>query len=62
MSSKIVFESFDEYDLGDIVSFDHDGERLTGKVVRVYNARDFYHVEVNGQRYQVSFEDNLRRE
>lgn len=48
-----------EFALGDRVSFDHNGERLTGKVVRVYNTRLTYHVEVNGQRYEVNVgEDN----
>jgi hypothetical protein len=50
------------YELGERVSFKHeyeleDGrvrvERLTGEVVRVYNARDDYHVEVDGIRYYV---------
>ncbi len=51
-----------EFNLGDIVSFDHRGawmsegdepERLTGEVVRVYSTRLNYHVEVNGTRYEV---------
>jgi hypothetical protein len=51
-----------DYELGERVSFNHeyqleDGrvgvERLTGEVVRVYSARDDYHVEVEGIRYLV---------
>jgi hypothetical protein len=51
-----------DYELGERVSFKHeyqleDGrvgvERLTGEVVRVYSARDDYHVEVDGIRYLV---------
>jgi hypothetical protein len=47
-----------EFSLGDTVSFDHDGDRLTGKVVRVYNSRLVYHVEVNGERYEVEVPDD----
>ena len=46
------------FNLGDMVSFDSDGERLTGKVVRVYNTRLLYHVEVDGRRYEVSVPDD----
>lgn len=45
-----------EFDLDDIVTFpDPDGgsEPLRGKVVRVYNSGDLYHVLVAGTRYQV---------
>jgi len=50
------------FDLGDTVSFDHEGERLTGTVVRVYATRLNYHVEVDGARYEVSVpDDNPRR-
>jgi hypothetical protein len=44
----------EDYDLGDKVSFLHEGQRLVGIVVRVYNARDDYHVEVEGVRNQVN--------
>jgi hypothetical protein len=30
----------DSLELGDKVSFDHEGERLVGEVVRIYNAHD----------------------
>lgn len=47
-----------DFDLGDTVSFDHEGERLTGKVVRVYSTRLLYHVEVDGNRYAVEVPDD----
>ncbi len=47
-----------EFDLGDTVSFGHDRDRLTGKVVRVYSTRLNYHVEVEGERYEVSIPDD----
>lgn len=50
------------FDLGEEVTFLHQGERLQGKVVRVYNTRDVYHVEVAGQRYLACpEEDDMRR-
>lgn len=52
----------DDFGLGDGVSFEHNGMRLYGIVVRVYNSRDWYHVEVHGQRYEVGREDQMRRE
>lgn len=42
-----------EFSLGDTVSFKNGGERLVGKVVRVYSTRLVYHVEVDGERYEV---------
>jgi ribosomal protein L21E len=63
MSRQIPNNDDDDFDLGDIVSFDHDGERLTGEVVRVYNTRTLYHVEVNDKRYEVEIPgDNPRKE
>lgn len=51
-----------EFSLGETVSFDNDGDRLTGKVVRVYSTRLLYHVEVDGERYEVEVpDDNPRR-
>lgn len=52
----------DEFDIGDIVSFDHENKRLLGKIVRVYNTRDVYHVLVDGIRYEIDYSDNPRRE
>lgn len=53
----------DEYELGEQVSFLHEGSRLRGTVARVYNTRDLYHVEVDGQRYLVEPRaDEMRRE
>ena len=51
-----------EFELGEMVAFDHAGDRLTGKVVRVYNTRLVYHVEVDGSLYEVQvLGDNPRR-
>lgn len=43
-----------EFSIGDRVSFLYDCERLEGEVVRVYNTRENYHVEVDGVRYSVN--------
>lgn len=53
--SRYLGESNDcIFELGDTISFDYDEMRLTGTVVvRVYNTRLLYHVEVNGHRYEV---------
>lgn len=51
-----------EFELGETVSFDYGGDRLTGRVVRVYSTRLDYHVEVDGKRYEVTVpDDNPRR-
>jgi hypothetical protein len=42
-----------DFELGEEVSFYYRGSRLYGKIVRVYNTRTLYHVEVDGDRYQV---------
>ena len=47
-----------EFKLGEIISFNHHGHRLTGRVVRVYNTRLIYHVEVDNQRYEVIVPDD----
>jgi len=49
-------------ELGDKVSFYHDGERLFGEVVRVYNSRHLFHVMVDGSRYEVDTGDDIRVE
>ncbi len=61
-----------DYELGERASFNHEYERedetivverLIGEVVRVYSARDDYHVEVEGIRYQVHrHDDDMRPE
>lgn len=55
-----------EFDLDDPVSFDHEGARLKGVIVRVYNTRDAFHVAVNENgvvvRYEVSLDDNIALE
>ena len=62
MLSKSEYPS-DVYDLGDRVSFLHEGERLVGTVVRVYSSRELYHVEVGGRRYEVDTScDDMRLE
>lgn len=43
-----------DFILGDTVSFTHEGHRLVGIVVRVYNSRTLYHIEVDGDRYEVA--------
>lgn len=43
-----------DFEIGDRVCFNHGGLRLHGRVTRVYNARDLYHVEVDGKRYSVN--------
>ncbi len=53
MSRKLDREYSSDFELGDRVSFLHEGERLVGNVVRVYNTRLVYHVEVKGRRYEV---------
>lgn len=51
-----------DFDLGERVAFNHEGVRLSGIVVRVYNTRDLYHVEVHGRRYLVRpRDDEMRR-
>ena len=50
-----------DFELGEEVSFFHKGSRLYGKVVRVYNTRALYHVEVDGERYQVDPRDDQMR-
>ena len=52
----------DTFDLGDRASFDFGDTRLTGTVVRVYNTREDYHVEVGGRRYSVNrMSDNMQK-
>lgn len=46
--------------LGSRVEFDHDGERLQGEIVRTSSNPTYFHVEVNGRRYEVDLrEDNM---
>lgn len=59
--SHYIGESTDHdclFEIGDFVAFDHEDQRLTGKVVRVYNSRLLYHVEVDGKRYEVAVPDD----
>lgn len=56
MSNLVPRHEYDDgsFELGDRVSFKGPfGDRLTGVVVRVYNSRLCYHVEVDGERYSV---------
>jgi hypothetical protein len=63
MSRNLGPDTSTEFELGEMVSFDYEGERLTGRIVRVYSTRLDYHVEVDGNRYEVSVpDDNPRRE
>lgn len=51
-----------DYSLGETISFDHEGTRLEGTIVRVYNTRMVYHVQVGDRRFEVLVpEDELRR-
>lgn len=62
MSKCIGRDNSTYFVIGEWVTFDHQDRRLTGQVVRVYNSRQIYHVDVNGVRYEVSVdEDNPRR-
>lgn len=49
--------------LGSMVWFDGpDGDRLHGEIVRTSSNADYYHVMVNGRRYEVSLNgDNMSR-
>lgn len=60
MSRHIGKAAPTEFALGDYIVFDHAGDRLVGRVVRVYNSRLVYHVELDrGERYEVCVpEDN----
>ena len=51
------------WNLGGIVEFDGPyGERLRGEIVRVSSNPDYFHVEVRGQRYEVSLNnDNMNQ-
>lgn len=50
------------YQLGATVEFDGpDGTRLRGEIVRTSSNPDYFHVEVDGRRYEVSCrDDNMR--
>lgn len=64
MSRMMSKHEYDDggFELGDMVSFLHDGERLVGEVVRVYSDRLNYHVEVDGRRYEACMpDDDIRR-
>lgn len=65
--------NLDELELGDRVSFKYIPEsecsdegmepiRLYGKVVRIYASRELFHVEVDGERYRVDVDDDIRME
>lgn len=63
VSRKLDYDAENaDFKLGDTVTFDHEGIRLTGEVVRVYNTRLLYHVLVNCVRYLVSYDDNPQKE
>lgn len=67
MSRLVPRHEYDDgsFELGDRVSFNGPyGERMTGIVVRVYNSRTVYHVEVDGERYSVRTDndDDIRAE
>lgn len=50
------------YNLGGIVEFDHYGRRLVGEIVRTSSNPCYFHVEVDGVRYEVDLHaDNMRQ-
>lgn len=56
MSRKLSNSDFRQtFDLEDLVIFPSPdlGDELKGRVVRVYNSGDLYHVLVKGERYLV---------
>lgn len=56
MARKLSDTDFQQpFDLEDIVTFPNPdgGDELRGRVVRVYNSGDLYHVMVEGERYEV---------
>lgn len=55
-------ECLSEFELNDKVSFiaPWGNDRIQGTVVRVYNSRTLYHVEVDGTRYEVTYDDEPR--
>jgi hypothetical protein len=53
--SKIISVEPIEVQLNDAVFFDHEGQRLAGKVVRIYfGDEDTIHVQAQNIRYEVS--------
>lgn len=60
--ARMIDDDGRDFDIGDQVSFLSDGERLYGRVVRVYSTRYNFHVEVDGRRYEVSLDDDIRLE
>jgi hypothetical protein len=64
VSERIYGHEERTFELGDTVFFNGPGgDRLRGEVVRVYNTRAHYHVEVNGIRYSVnSLDDDMVKE
>ncbi len=62
MSNQIQDPYPTYFEMGETVTFDHYGDRLTGRVVRIYSTRLNYHVEVDGRRYEVEVPgDNPKR-
>lgn len=69
MSSRVYsYLDRNEFELGDYVEFnapdtgwEDSRTRLRGQVVRVYNSRELYHVEVEGVRYLVHIDDDIRK-
>ena len=58
MSRKVEREP---WQLGDTVSFLYYNQRLIGEIVRVSSNPTYFHVEVDGERYEVDlFQDEMR--
>jgi len=51
----------ERWNLDDRVNFDHDGERLCGVIVRTSSNPTYFHVEVDGVRFEVGLhEDDMK--
>lgn len=48
----------DRWQLGDRVSFSYYDTRLHGVIVRTSSNPTYFHVEVNGRRYEVDLHDD----
>lgn len=53
----------EEFEMNDLVEFDGPGGgRLRGEIARIYNSRQLFHVEVDGERYTVERDgDNMKK-
>lgn len=60
MSRKVDHEY---WQLGDRVSFDYYGSHLYGKIVRTSSNPTYFHIEVDGERYEADlYQDDMKME